>query len=241
MNDRIVSRQSRRYEPTADDPYWELNQALTVHLNRLGDRLQGAKVLDFGCGERPFERYFSKIGAQTVACDLQQNRFGTVDVILDGNEGTLPFDTASFDVICLFDVLEHVPDDLQVLSELRRVLRDGGLLIVSVPFMYRFHEIPHDYRRYTPTGLRYVLSKTGLEVEEIHPLGSAIFVADTLLRESQSRYSLPGARFVRRLAMRLFRGMRDPDDPCPVGPLAFLAIAHRAANPRSSEDRLASL
>jgi SAM-dependent methyltransferase len=51
-------------------------------------------------------------------------------------------------------VLEHVEDDLALLAELRRILKDGGLLLLSVPFMYRFHEIPHDYRRYRrPPGI----------------------------------------------------------------------------------------
>jgi len=50
-----LTRQARRYEPYASDLYWELNQVLTAHLNRYDEELRGAKVLDFGCGERPFE------------------------------------------------------------------------------------------------------------------------------------------------------------------------------------------
>lgn len=224
----VMQRQARRYEPYADDPYRELNQALTAHLNRYGEELRGAKVLDFGCGERPFELYFSRFGAQTMACDLQQNRFGTVDVVLDREARKLPFETGAFDAICLFDVLEHVEDDLVLLGELHRILKDGGLLLLSVPFMYRFHEIPHDYRRYTPTGLRSVLTRSGFDVLEVQPMGSAIFVADTLLRESTSKFLLRGAGFARRLAMKLFLRLRDPGDPCSVSPFAFFAAARHA-------------
>jgi SAM-dependent methyltransferase len=165
-----------------------------------------------------------------VACYIQQNRFGTVDVLLDRSVHRLPFEDGVFDAICLFDVLEHVEDDLALLSELSRILKDGGMLLLSVPFMYRFHEIPHDYRRYTPTGLRHVLTRCGFDVQEIQPMGSAIFVADTLLRESTSNFSMRGASFVRRLAMKLFLRLRDPADPCSVSPFAFFAAARQNAN-----------
>jgi len=235
MNNHVLQRQPRRYEPYADDPYRELNQVLTAHLNRYGEQLRGAKVLDFGCGERPFDFFFSRFEAQSVACDLQQNPFGTVDVVLDREARKLPFDTGVFDVVCLFDVLEHIEDDLALLSEFHRVLKDGGLLLLSVPFMYRFHEIPHDYRRYTPTGLRHVLSRSGFDVEEVSPMGSAIFVADTLLRESTSKFSLNGANFARRLAMKMFLRLRDSGDPCSVSPFAFFAAARRTSGARQME------
>ncbi len=225
------ARQAQRYEPHANDPYWESNQALTECLNRYGERLRGAKVLDFGCGERPFDSFFAKFSAQTVACDLQQNQFGTVDVVLTPETYRLPFDSGAFDVVCLFDVLEHVKDDLALMSELCRIVKDGGLLLLSVPFMYRFHEIPHDYRRYTPTGLKYLLTRSGFDVQEIQPMGSTIFVADTLLRESFSRFSFPGASLVRRLAMKIFLHLRDPSDPCSVSPFAYFASAQRLPDP----------
>lgn len=239
MTNRVTQRQGRRYEPYADDPYRELNQALTAHLNRYGEQLRSAKVLDFGCGERPFELFFSRFGAQTVACDLQQNRFGTVDVVLDREARQLPFETGAFDAICLFDVLEHVEDDLALLGELRRILKGGGLLLLSVPFMYRFHEIPHDYRRYTPTGLQYVLTRCGFNVQEISPMGSAIFVADTLLREATSKFSLRGSNFVRRLAMKMFLRLRNPWDPCSVSPFAFFAVARQLSDDRRTEEEVA--
>ncbi|UYO93967.1 class I SAM-dependent methyltransferase [Pollutimonas sp. M17] len=235
MNNRVVQRQARRYEPYPDDPYWELNQALTAHLNRYGEQLRGSKVLDFGCGERPFEFYFSRFGAQAVACDLQQNRFGTVDVVLDRKAPKLPFEAGTFDAICLFDVLEHIEDDLALLGELHRILKNDGLLLLSVPFMYRFHEIPHDYRRYTPTGLQFVLTRSGFDVEEIQPMGSAIFVADTLLRETTSKFLLGGASFARRLAMKIFLRLRDPEDPCSVSPFAFFAAARQKTQVRYVE------
>lgn len=220
-------RQTNRYLSNFEDPYWEVNSSLAMHLDRYGSELSGKKILDFGCGERPFNSFFLKYHIHTIACDLQQNSLGSVDILLDTNTNILPFENGEFDAICLFDVLEHIEDDLTTLNEIHRIIKDDGILLLSVPFMYRFHEIPNDYRRYTPTGLQYLLERCGFDVLEIQAMGSAFFVVDTLLRETKSKFSLRGGKIIRRLAMKIFQYFRDPKDPCPVSPFAFFATARR--------------
>jgi hypothetical protein len=68
MSNSLTDRQVRRYQPYSDYPYLELNEAITVNLKRYGDQLRGAQVLDFGCGERPFELFFSDFDARTTTC-----------------------------------------------------------------------------------------------------------------------------------------------------------------------------
>lgn len=223
-----ITRQAKRFEPPKSDPYYELNVSLTQHLKRNGQELRGKNALDLGCGERPFEKFYELYNVNVTTCDVQQNSTGTVDHILDVESGVLPFGDSKFDFVCLFDVLEHIPNDVHAISEINRVLVPGGWVIISVPFMYRFHEIPDDYRRYTPTGIRYLLERGGFAVEEITPIGSAFFVTDTMLRETQSKFSKPGAKLLRRLAMKFFFKMRDPFDPCSVSPFAFFVRARKA-------------
>lgn len=66
----------------------------------------------------------------------------------------LGFDDASFNAAVCWSVLEHVPHPHQAISELRRVLRPGGLIWVQLPFLFPFHSSPNDFWRVTPAGLR---------------------------------------------------------------------------------------
>jgi len=65
-----------------------------------------------------------------------------------------PFASESFDALLCTQVLEHVVDLGQVVGEIQRVLKTGGLLIVSVPFTYNEHGAPADYRRFSAHGVR---------------------------------------------------------------------------------------
>lgn len=79
-----------------------------------------------------------------------------VDQIANGQ--ALPFAERSIGTLMLFEVLEHVPYPQKVVAEAWRVLRDDGLLVVSVPFQYRLHGFPTDYWRFTASGIHVLLS-----------------------------------------------------------------------------------
>lgn len=67
------------------------------------------------------------------------------------------FGARTFDVIVLSEVLEHVPSPHLAIANIRAALREGGRLILTVPFLFPIHERPHDYYRYTRYGLEYLL------------------------------------------------------------------------------------
>jgi SAM-dependent methyltransferase len=69
-------------------------------------------------------------------------------------------------------VLEHTPNPAELVKEMARVLADDGRLILSAPFQFRLHEEPHDYFRYSPHGLRALCNDAGLEIVDVHPMGS---------------------------------------------------------------------
>lgn len=79
--------------------------------------------------------------------------------------------SARYDTVVCHQVLEHLPDPGRALAELRRVLVPGGVLIVSAPHLSRLHELPHDYFRYTPHGLRVLLERAGFRDAEIGVYG----------------------------------------------------------------------
>jgi SAM-dependent methyltransferase len=142
------------------------------------------RVLDFGCGEKPYEGLLrsSKITAWT-GVDLEQRTSGShkpnkADVFWDGKK--LPFENLSFDAVLATQVLEHIPDVDPVLEELARVLKPGGSLVITVPMTSVLHEEPHDYRRFTPFGMEREASRHELRLSRAVALGGVFTVLGTL-------------------------------------------------------------
>lgn len=224
------TRQTRRYRPGARDVYYELNQALTEQLDRLKPRLRGTSILDVGAGNLPFAEYMQELDVTT--CDVSQNKYGSIDHVISPDVA-LPFEGESFGAVFLIDVLEHVKDDQLMVRELFRILKPGGLLLVHVPFLYRFHEEPHDYRRYTPTGLRYLLgASAGFDIEEIKPLGSHFFVAERVLGERQIRIGRP-RKLLYKLVRLLLKRFRRSEEVSANSPFSYFLVARKpeAAGP----------
>jgi SAM-dependent methyltransferase len=82
------------------------------------------------------------------------------DIFADA--GALPIRDSSIDTVLLLEVLEHVGDARAVLANIARVLKPGGLLLLSMPFLYPLHDAPHDHRRYTAPGLESAIVRSGL-------------------------------------------------------------------------------
>ena len=98
----------------------------------------GTRLLDIGCGEGFFLFNASRSGYNAKGIELSRDAVGYArgEFGLDVEEGYFgesKFSENCFDVVTLWQVLEHVPYPLQVLKEVRRILRTGGLLAVSTP------------------------------------------------------------------------------------------------------------
>jgi len=143
----------------------------------------GQTVIDAGAGECQYKPYFKH--TNYVAVDLcvgdDEWDFSGIDINAPLHDIPLPDETA--EVILCTEVLEHVPNPHQVITELARLLKKGGALYLSVPFSGREHQIPHDYFRYTQYGLRYLCEQAGLEVEFIKPIRGDFYRAYCVLGE----------------------------------------------------------
>lgn len=125
------------------------------------------RVLDVGCGHMPFRGDALRVADVYEGFDVERRTEGVTHV---GNAEAMPeIPSASYDTVFSFEVLEHLPHPQRAVAEMARVLRPGGVLLVSVPHLSRLHEEPHDYFRYTVYGLRTMLGDAGLEVERVAP------------------------------------------------------------------------
>jgi SAM-dependent methyltransferase len=156
----------------------DLQWSLTVEsLERVAPQARG-RLLDVGCGQKPYEHIFKPFSSEyigierrdTFALTNAENAESKPDLVYDGDR--LPFDDRSFDTVLNIQVLEHTPAPAELVKEMARVLKDDGRLILSAPFQFRLHEQPHDYFRYSPHGLRILCQAAGLEVVEVHAMGS---------------------------------------------------------------------
>jgi len=126
-------------------------------------------VMDLGCGVMPYRELLP----ERVTLYHGLDRFPLSDeVSLVGDIQNLAMiSSESYDSVVCLEVLEHVPEPAAALAEIARILRPGGILVLSVPHLSRLHEVPLDFYRYTEYGLRHLLNKYGLEVIEIQDRG----------------------------------------------------------------------
>jgi SAM-dependent methyltransferase len=128
-------------------------------------RQVGGKILDVGCGQKPYAPLFDASAYVGLEFDTPENRArGVAEAYYDG--GKFPFPAKEFDAVLCSQVLEHVFNPGEFLGEVHRVLRDGGKLLLTVPFVWDEHEQPYDFARYSSFGLRYLLEKHGFEILE---------------------------------------------------------------------------
>ena len=148
------------------NPFFLLRRALLVHLRKTVSGMQGKRVLDVGCGSKPYEQLF---GADDyIGTDIEQSGHdhasSRVDVFYDGK--TLPAATGSIDIVFSSEVFEHVFSLDDLLDEVYRVLHDDGTLVFTAPFIWGEHEQPYDYARYTQFAWADLLTRHGFEVVE---------------------------------------------------------------------------
>lgn len=168
------------------------------------------RVLDVGCGEGHFAAALVRHGAEVVAIDvaaeaLRRARAShpALDLRLVEPEAPLPLEDSSFDVVWVGETIEHIADTAQLLSELRRVLRSGGLLLISTPehgplsrlwmglsrgtFEARFDPRSDHLRFYTRRVLGGLLADFGFEDVAVTAAGGLLGARRVLLASGRRR------------------------------------------------------
>ena len=135
---------------------------------KLGGLDADLKLLDIASGPEQFREVTWRF-KEVVSIDFKQ--YGTTKIVADLTKG-IPLADSTVDIVFLSNALEHFPDGRFMLRECSRVLRDGGFLIGTVPFMAPEHQGPYDYNRYTSYMLQLLFHEAGFQNVEITPLGT---------------------------------------------------------------------
>lgn len=156
----------------------------------LGDRLNGARVLDVGCGTG-FTLTKLPDGVNAVGLDasehaLAHTRRRSSATLVRGSATSLPFAAETFDAVLCLDVLEHLDDDRAAAAEIQRILRPGGVALVTVPafqMLWSDHDeaLAHR-RRYRLREIEKVLESTGLTLEIATYYNALLFPAIAAVR-----------------------------------------------------------
>jgi SAM-dependent methyltransferase len=145
------------------NPFFIARRGLMKNIKEVSAEVKG-RVLDVGCGNKPYKELFSF--SEYIGVDIDNpghdHSNEDVDVFYDGK--TLPFSENSFDSVITNQVLEHVFTPEKFLFEINRVLKSDGTLLLTVPFVWDEHEQPNDFARYSSFGLRYVLENSGFQI-----------------------------------------------------------------------------
>jgi 2-polyprenyl-3-methyl-5-hydroxy-6-metoxy-1,4-benzoquinol methylase len=154
----------------------------------------GRRVLDLGCGEGAFACELRAAGAEVLAVDVAEEplrrataRHPELELRLLDAETSWDLPDASFDVVWAGEVIEHVLDTAAWMSEVRRVLRSGGSLLLSTPalgaagllaaalsrrvFAERFDPRSDHLRHYSPATLRTLIAEFGFQEIEVRGAG----------------------------------------------------------------------
>lgn len=178
--------------------------------------LLNQNVLDIGTGRGHFLDIFNR--NNHVIC-LDYLPYGDVDIVVNYVNG-IPLKSESFDVVVLSNVLEHTFDVAQLISEVTRVLKPGGVILGTVPFLTKVHQKPFDFHRLTVYALEKYFSSDQYSLVEITPLNS---VFDVFMQNVKTFFSLNTSihyRLVYRLVqkflfsfLKIFEKILSTDSP----------------------------
>ncbi|HUH15529.1 MAG TPA: class I SAM-dependent methyltransferase, partial [Gaiellaceae bacterium] len=149
-----------RRHPRLDSPTWAVRAPLADWLRAEAERARRAspvRVLDVGCGVKPYYPFFAEAASEYVGVDAVANP--AADVVAPVEE--LPLPDGAFDIVLCNQVLEHADDPARAVSELRRVLAPGGRVLASTHGVQVYHPSPDDLWRWTHTGLERLFAANG--------------------------------------------------------------------------------
>ena len=141
---------------------------VNLKLKKAGIALSG-KALDLGGSQASYLRFLNTKEAEIMR--LNADKASQPDITLDLEKERLPFVDESIDNILCFNILEHIFNYQFLASEIFRVLKPGGRVYGSAPFLNRFHPDPDDFFRFSPSALQRIFNRAGFSKIKIVFIG----------------------------------------------------------------------
>ena len=154
------------------------------------------RILDLGSGYNTEYRKFNKLQyKEVISIGLKDDRLRpSIEANL---ENGIPLENNQYDTILAFNILEHISDTNKLLKECNRVLKEDGIIYISIPFFVRIHNDPLDFNRYTSLKLTILLEDAGFKVTWIDTFTMGVFTTSFSLINSvlPKRLSILGFPF----------------------------------------------
>jgi SAM-dependent methyltransferase len=176
------------------NPYYIVRRGLYKEISTIAPKIHG-EVLDFGCGRKPYESLFTGVNSYTgvdIAASGHDHTNSRIDVFYDGRK--LPFNNDRFDAVVSFEVFEHIFNIDDIMPEIMRVLKPGGMFVTSTPFLWEEHEQPYDFGRYSSFGLPHILTRHGFVMESTRKTNGTFLAISSLFVEYLRRTLCPSSK-----------------------------------------------
>ncbi|WP_310378312.1 class I SAM-dependent methyltransferase [Flavobacterium sp.] len=205
-------------------------------LNTAIQKYAKGKLLDIGCGNKPYGDWFESKITEYIGCDIVQSSANQVDLLCKANN--IPLENESFDTVFSTQVIEHVEDHQGMVNEAYRLLKPDGYFVLSGPMYWNLHEEPYDFFRFTKHGFKYILEKAGFEICEITPNGGAWATLGQVInhtfefRNPNVNIVVKGLKYLFRklrihiLVNRIFRYL-DKKDFNPINTMNYVVVARK--------------
>lgn len=173
-------------------------------------------VIDLGGGENPsYERFWQIKPEKFIRVDI--NGKTEPDVVANLNK-PLPFSDNFTDTIFLFNVIYILEDPVKTLREINRILKPGGRLFITSPFIFNEAKEPNDYWRFTSEGLEKILKEAGFNEILIKPVGERFSAAVYLISPFLLFWPVKFLFYVLAIGLdKIIPQKLKLKQPCPIG------------------------
>lgn len=167
-------------------------------------------LIDLGCGKVPLYASYRDYISKNICVDwintTHKNKY--LDKQCDLTK-KLPFNNNVFDTIILSDVLEHIPNPDNLIEEMNRILKQGGKVLLNVPFYYWIHEVPFDFYRYTEFALIRFANNANFKIIELKAIGGYPEIIADILAKSSVNVKIIGKPFASLIQIVIYHFVKN--------------------------------